>query len=138
MDIQAGGTTFASFAVDKIDTKVKCTEPYADPVAKGSKLIALTVSAKTEPAGAVDDLDFYFNSAWLTFVDANGVTYNGDLGGSATYSCLPESKLLPGDLGPGSKAKGLVLLEVPSLDGMLVHSEYGLEMDLAKSIKKSD
>lgn len=128
------GDPWATFKIEKVSSKVKCTQSYAEAPAKGMKRIALTVSAKTEPATSTDTEDFYMNSAWFKFVDSNDVTFNGDLGGNS-YSCLDEAKLLPSDMGPAEKAKGFVLLEVPDLKGTLVLDQYGVEMDLAKALK---
>jgi len=127
------GNQWATFKIDKVSSKVKCTMSYAEAPAKGTKRISLTVSAKTEPAATSDTEDFYMNAAWFKFIDSNDVTFNGDLGGNA-YSCIDESKLLPSEMGPAEKAKGQILLDVPDLKGTLVLDAYGVEIDLAKAL----
>ena len=127
------GNLWATFKIEKVSSKVKCTMSYADAPAKGTNRISLTVTAKTEPAASDDTEDFYLNPAWFKFIDTNDVTFNGDLGGTA-YSCIDESKLLPSEMGPAEKAKGQILLDVPDLKGTLVLDEYGVEIDLAKAL----
>lgn len=132
------GADWATLRLEKVSSKVKCTEPYQEPVAKGNKLVAMTFSAKTEasPSGDADSL-WMGAFAWK-FYDDNGVTYNGELSSDATYYCFPEKKMLPSEMGPGEKATGVVLVEVPDLKGTVAHEDFGIEFDLATALKESD
>ncbi|HKU36442.1 MAG TPA: hypothetical protein VJP90_12910, partial [Paenarthrobacter sp.] len=47
------------------------------------------------------------------FIGSDGKTFNGSLGGSATYSCLDDSETFPvAGMGPGEKARGVIVLDV--------------------------
>jgi len=95
----------------------------------------MEISVQTEPdlSGTMDD--FYLSGYSWKFVDDNGVVFNGKLANSVTYSCIAESKLLPDIIGPGTKAKGQILLETPSTEGTLLSDDYGIEIDLHSALQ---
>lgn len=135
IDLSADGIPWATFKIDKITDKVKCTEEWADPRTKGRTLIGMTVSVRTEADSSGLRDDFYLSGLSWRFVDTNNVVFNGDLATDVTYSCLDESKILPALIGPGTKSKGLILLEVPSREGTLLSDDYGVEIDLQSALK---
>lgn len=135
IDLTADGAPWATFKVEKITDKVKCTEEWADPRSKDRKLISMTVSVRTEGDSTGTSDDFYLSGFSWRFVDSNDVVFNGDLATDVTFSCINESKLLPAPIGPGTKAKGQILLEVPDLVGTLLSDDYGVEMDLQSAFK---
>lgn len=135
IDLSADGSPWATFRVDKITDKVKCTEEWAEPPTKGSTLISMEISVQTEPDSSGTTDDFYLSGYSWKFVDDNGVVFNGQLANSVTYSCIAESKLLPDIIGPGTKAKGQILLEIPSTEGTLLSDDYGVEIDLQSALE---
>lgn len=60
--------------------------------------------------------------AWKA-IAANGTTFNGDLMSFESIMCLPEAENFPSALGPGEKATGKIILDVPTPTGVLVHKQ---------------
>lgn len=135
IDLSAEGSPWATFRVDKMTEKVECTEEWAEPRTKGNALISMEISVETEPDSSGASDDFYLSGYSWKFVDDNGVVFNGELANSVTYSCIAESKLLPDTIGPGTKAKGQILLEIPSTEGTLLSDDYGVEIDLQSALE---
>lgn len=135
IDLSANGSPWATFKIDKITDKIKCTEEWAEPRTKESTLISMTVSVQTEPDSSGTQDDLYLSGFSWIFVDDNGVISNGELANDVTYSCVNESKILPDTIGPGTKAKGQILLEVPSTEGTLLNDDYGVEFDIQSALK---
>lgn len=112
----ANGNETVRFTVKSIEP-VKCTEPYAEKAENGH-LFGVEMSIKTtkdmEPYSAM------FSGHQWTYYSDEGTRFNGDLSTIATYSCLPESEVIPSDIGPGEKATGLILIDVPAKSGVLV------------------
>jgi hypothetical protein len=112
----ANGNETVKFTVKGIEP-VKCTEPYAEKAENGH-IFAVEMSIKTtkdmEPYSAM------FSGHQWTYYNDEGTRFNGELSTIATYSCLPDSEVIPSDIGPGEKATGVVLIDVPAKSGVLV------------------
>lgn len=111
------GEPLADFVVNSITLDPVCTAPYAGPPENGH-LIALDVSVQTYPALA-DSLfqTFNLNPYMMKVVAPNGTTSNAELGTVASFSCLPDTVLLPAEgVGPAEKMTGNIVIdsEVPS------------------------
>lgn len=106
------------FAITKI-ADVKCDQPYAQKPVNG-KMIALTIDLETLPTLADETVpNVYLSSYSFKYVADNGTTFNGELGSTATYSCIDPALALKGDYGPGEKAHGVIVLDVPKSGGIL-------------------
>ncbi|GAA0193325.1 DUF4352 domain-containing protein [Glutamicibacter creatinolyticus] len=129
------GDTTAVFQIKDFVRNVKCTEPYSEKPENG-ELVALKISAKTEPSLAEDiNGSITFDPIMWKYIDSDGKTFNGDLGTISTYSCWAEKKIISNQIGPGEKVEGWVLLDVPASDGLLVYTldtVSGWEYDLSK------
>ncbi|WP_416430048.1 hypothetical protein [Paenarthrobacter nicotinovorans] len=109
-----------NFTVNSI-APVTCTEQYAQPAVNGH-LVVVDVAVETKPELAEAIMtSYYLNPSDFKFVADNGTTFNGNLGTAAAFSCLPSPELFPsGGLGPGEKAAGKVVLDLPAPTGVLV------------------
>lgn len=121
----ANGEYLVSFTVNAIDIDVPCTGPYADPPEHGH-FVAVDVSVETSPKMLDSDLIQQFSMSSSTFqaIGPDGVTSNAGTDSVATLFCLDDSVLLPGTIGPGEKARGIVLLDVEHPTGTLVYEDY--------------
>ncbi|MPY12102.1 hypothetical protein FNH21_15515 [Arthrobacter sp. KR32] len=88
--------------------------------------MALDVSVETSPNMLNSDLIQQFSMSSLTFqaIGPDGVTSNAGTDSTATLFCLDDSVLLPGNIGPGEKAQGLVLLDVENPSGILIYEDF--------------
>lgn len=123
---QATKAQLVNFTVNSI-APVTCTEPYATAPTNGH-LIAVDVSIATTPELASAQIPrFSLSPADFKFIDtATGTTFNGSLGTSAVFSCLPSAATIPaGGVGPGEKVTGKVILDLPAASGVLVVTQYG-------------
>lgn len=117
------GKTVASFVVNSIQVDPMCTNQYATPSENGH-LIALNVSMETDPALAesVNPQFGLAGYAWKVVAD-NGTTFNGDVMSMSSFSCLNDEETFPSALGPGEKATGTIILDVPTPTGVLIHQQ---------------
>lgn len=60
--------------------------------------------------------------AWKAIAE-NGTTFNGNVFTGAAYVCLDDAERFPSALGPGEKATGKIILDVPTPKGVLVHQQ---------------
>lgn len=115
--------TVASFVVNSIQVDAPCTNQYAQPSENGH-FVALDVSMETDPALA-ESVNPQFGLAGYAWkaVAENGTTFNGDIMTAASFMCLNDEERLPSALGPGEKATGTLILDVPTATGVLVHKQ---------------
>jgi len=59
---------------------------------------------------------------WKAVAD-NGTTFNGDLGSFPAFMCFGDAERFPSALGPGEKATGKIVLDVPTATGVLIHKQ---------------
>ncbi len=124
----ATGEYLVSFTVNTISVDIPCTEDWADPPQNGH-FVALDVSVETSPNMLGSDLIQQFSMSSYAFdaIKADGFTSNAGADSTATLFCLADSVLLPGDIGPGQKANGIVLLDVEDPSGVLIYEDYGTD-----------
>lgn len=117
------GKTVATFVVNSIQVDPKCTNQYATPSENGH-FIALNVSMETDPALAesVNPQFGLAGYAWKVVAD-NGTTFNGQVMSGPSFSCLNDKESFPSALGPGEKATGTIILDVPTPTGVLIHQQ---------------
>ncbi|MHA7190513.1 hypothetical protein ACX80N_09515 [Arthrobacter sp. MDT2-16] len=121
----ANGEYLAAFTVNDIIVDIPCTDELADPPENGH-FVALDVSVETSPNMLTSDLIQQFSMSSLTFqaIGPDGVTSNAGTDSAATLFCLDDSVQLPGNIGPGEKAQGLVLLDVENPTGTLIYEDF--------------
>ncbi|MGN7149190.1 hypothetical protein ACTHQ6_09390 [Arthrobacter sp. SAFR-179] len=119
-DTQHDNKEIVNFTVNSI-APATCTGQYAQPAENGH-LIAVDIAAETKPELAEAVMtSYHLSPSSFKFVADNGTTYNGNLGTAATFSCLPDPELFPSaGLGPGEKAAGKIVIDVPAPSGILV------------------
>ena len=124
------GVDEATFVINSITVDAPCTEEDAMPAETGH-FVTLDVSVETLPVMAEDIGSFYMDAFGFKVIAANGTTSNLDAGTVAGAYCYADGALLPSSIGPGEKAKGLVVLDVESPSGVLVYNDmssmYGWE-----------
>lgn len=117
------GKAVASFVVNSIKLDPTCTNQFATPADNGH-FIALNVSMETDPALA-ESVNPQFGLAGYAWkvVAENGTTFNGDVMSGASFFCLNDEERFPSALGPGEKATGTIILDVPTPSGVLIHQQ---------------
>jgi hypothetical protein len=115
--------TVASFVINSIQVDPVCTNSSAMPT-KNGHFVALDVSMETMPelAESVNPQFGLAGYAWKVIAD-NGTTFNGDLMSFPSVMCLTDAERFPSALGPGEKATGKIILDVPTPTGVLVHKQ---------------
>ena len=116
-----GKTVQVSHRLIKVDAK--CPGKYASKPENGH-FVALDVSMETIPelAQSVNPQFGLAGYAWKA-IAANGTTFNGNVFTGAAYMCLDDAARFPSALGPGEKATGKIILDVPTTSGVLVHQQ---------------
>lgn len=115
--------TVASFVVNSITVDPECTGASAAPAQNGH-FVVLDVSMETAPelAESVNPEFGLAGYGWKAVAD-NGTTFNGDLGTFEAFMCFDDAERFPSALGPGEKATGKIVLDVPTPTGVLVHKQ---------------
>jgi hypothetical protein len=115
--------TVASFVINSIQVDPTCTNSSTMPSEHGH-FVALNVSMETDPALA-ESVNPQFGLAgygWKAIAD-NGTTFNGNIRTFASIMCLNDTERFPSALGPGEKATGTIVVDVPTPTGVLVHQQ---------------
>lgn len=116
------GEMALSFTVDDIQPSV-CTGERQEAPENGH---FYTVSMTVEATAILGDSTVPTNPAAFNFISEDGTTFNGNLGTQSAYSCLPDQETLPGQVGPGEKVVGNLVVDVPATTGTLVYNPtYG-------------
>lgn len=114
--------------VSDIKKNIVCEADYPVKSANGH-LIALKMDIDVKKEFAEPDypeLTFSADASSWSFVSKKGTTFNGELGTDAAFNCLDDKKTLPWrGIGPAQKASGLVVLDVPALEGTLIFHHQG-------------
>lgn len=117
------GKTVASFVINSIQVDPKCTNTSAMPSEHGH-FVALDVSMETAPELAESVVPKFGLSGygWKAIAD-NGTTFNGNVTTFAAVMCYTDTERFPSSLGPGEKATGKLVLDVPTPTGVLVQQQ---------------
>ncbi|MET3203942.1 UNVERIFIED_ORG: hypothetical protein ABIB21_000718 [Arthrobacter sp. UYEF13] len=109
--------------INSIQVDLPCTNKYAQP-SKNGHFVALNVSMETDPALA-ESVNPQFGLAGYAWkaIASNGTTFNGDIMTASSFMCLNDEEKFPSALGPGEKATGTIVLDVPTPTGVLVHKQ---------------
>lgn len=121
----ATGQQFADLTADSIQTDFKCTGPDSQPSING-QFVAIKISVAAQanfadsgwPSLALSNMEF---TAW----NASGEQLVDAVGNSA--GCVPAADLIESPVEPGTKADGLVILDVPKGAGSAAFVVGGFE-----------
>lgn len=122
---QTSGVVVGAWTVDKITVDYSCPGAYSGGTPakpENGHFVKMDLRASTDAVGASNaDPARGINGTDFTFIGADGVTFNGDLGTeSAMEECIPNSQTIPNQLDRGQQFIGSVVIDVPSLPGTLV------------------
>lgn len=124
----AEGEAIYTFKVNSITPDIQCTQEYATAPENGH-FVAVDMDVVTSNAQMMEEnymSDVFITPSSWSFISAEGTVFNGDLGTVASFSCLGDETTLAMSIGPDQKANGIVLLDVPNLEGTLVYEEPGM------------
>jgi hypothetical protein len=109
-----------TFAIDSVTVNPKCDTGFAHPPENGTLLaVALRVATATT---LPPDLYTSFSAFDFQIIGQDGLTVS-NLATAATYSCLnPSETFTSGQLRPGQKYAGTILLDSPSPTGTLIYA----------------
>ncbi|THE19340.1 hypothetical protein E1J17_01480 [Kocuria rosea] len=113
-----------TYVIKGIEVDPVCTGPYPQAPENGHFMaVDMEVETAADP-GFTEVMYGSLNISAHSFkmIDANGTTVNSIASGPS-YGCLPEAEMLPSTIGPGERATGKVILDVPSTEGILVYNE---------------
>lgn len=109
------GNELVTFTVHSIEVNPECTGQWAEDPENG-----VFIMFDAEIDSVLDAGDYYlepglfFNQHAYRVIDIDGVTRSESPGTNAGYNCLPESEQMPINIGPGEKAAGKVVFDVPN------------------------
>lgn len=116
------GGEAVTFTITNIDPDFKCTGRYPRKPQNG-RFVALTVEASAgknlKDVTTSGYLYLDSGSGW-SFQDKEGTIANGNAMTGPTLSCIEENDRLTSRIGPASKAKGLLILDMPKTEGLLI------------------
>lgn len=116
------GEMALSFTIDAIEPSV-CTDVRQGPPENGH---LYTITMTVEATAILGDSTVPTNPSAFNFISEDGTTFNAELGTLPAYSCLPDQETLPGQVGPGEKVVGNIVVDIPSMTGTLVYNPtYG-------------
>lgn len=109
------GTELLTFTVHSIEVNPECTGDRAEEPENGVfVMFDAEVDSVLEAGDYYLDPGLVFNPHGYRAIDIDGSTRSESLGTNAAYNCLPESEMIPTNLGPGENASGKVVFDVPT------------------------
>lgn len=112
-----GKTEVASWTVTGIEKDFTCTSPSPQSSLQGH-FVALDATVATS-RGLKQEFEFGNGSTWK-YIKKDGSVWNGDPESIPSSTCVAEADHLPNQMGPGLKAAGKVVFDLPDTDGYLV------------------
>lgn len=110
-----------SFTVNSVEVNPECTGERSDDPENGTFVVfEAEVDSDITAADHYLDPGLIFNSAGYRVIDEDGTTRGESPNTSAAHNCFPESDSFPINLGPGEKASGKVVFDVPVDSGSLL------------------
>lgn len=113
-----------TYVVKDIEVDPQCTAPYVQEPEHG-RFIAVDMEVETVADPEFTEVMYGpiapgANS--FKMIDANGTTVNSVASGPS-YGCFNQSEMMPSTVGPGERAAGKIVLDVPSVEGTLIYRE---------------
>lgn len=128
--VDDAGNQLLVFTVHSIDINPQCTGQYAQGPDKDTFIV---FDAEIESDLAAGDYylepGLFYNQYSYRVIEAEGVTLSEPPVSDAAFECFPESEQMPAEIGPGEKARGKVVFDVPA-DGrtLLMSNEMGQDL----------
>lgn len=128
--LDEAGNELLIFTVHSIDINPQCTGQFAQGPEKDAFVV---FDAEIESDLTAGDYylepGLFFNQYSYRIIDAEGVTLSEPPVSDAAFECFPESEQMPAEIGPGEKASGKVVFDVPA-DGrtLLMNNEMGQDL----------
>ena len=121
-----GVTPAVNFTIGKIIANFKCTSEHPKLPVNGH-FIAVEMLVHNAP-GLQSEADPYLHTGTGTWriIGPNGVTINTEPVTAAGLTCAAPVTRLPEKIGPGEKARGLVILDAPVAKGIITLSPPAL------------
>ena len=116
------GTQIVNFVVTSIVVDPVCTGEFAMAPENGH-FVVVNMEVSTAPELA-DDKNPIFMTDTFDVIAANGTNMNGSPRTTASFNCLPASEVIAPNMGPGEKAVGSVVLDVPTQSGTLILDDF--------------
>ncbi|WP_289601300.1 hypothetical protein [Arthrobacter sp. zg-Y877] len=116
------GTQIVDLVVTSIEVDAACTEEGALPPENGH-FVVVNMEVATAPE-LINDKNPYFMPNMFTAIAENGTLMNGSPLSNATYACLAPNMMIPGNMGPGQRAVGSVVLDVATPTGVLMLDDF--------------
>jgi hypothetical protein len=108
-----------SFAIDKITVDAKCTAQYSMGKPEHGHFVKVDLRAETKPNMPADGF-YSINGAQFSTVGEDGLTESSLFTGPA-IGCLDEADQFPtGQLAPGSKYRGSIIIDTKNPSGVLM------------------
>ena len=117
-----GKTEVANWTVTGITKDFACTKPNPQASMQGH-FVALDATVNTTSA-LKGDFGFGNGSTWQ-YVKKDGSVWNEDPESIPSANCVPDADHLPANMGPGLKATGKIIFDLPDTDGYLVFPYTG-------------
>ena len=111
------------FWVDKVNTNVRCDDPYGLSEPENGRFISL--SFRIESMAKVDNFAQLPNPFEFSIYSPEGVV-ESNVSTVGTYACLPESqRLASGSLAPSSRYEGSIVLDTKNKAGIIAYRPGG-------------
>jgi hypothetical protein len=117
----ADGGTFTVDSITPVALPCETDTEYTESVPENGTFIRLEIRAATAPAAEATQYTASVSPSDWSFIQADGVTFNGSLGSFSAFACLEQSSQFPSTLGPGQQYVGSEVLDVPDTAGTLVY-----------------
>lgn len=110
-----------TFTVHSIEVNPECTADNPSEPEHGNFVVfEVDINSDLAITDYYIDPDQIFNSAGYRVIDEDGVTRSESPNTGPSHICFPEAENLPMSVGPGEKASGKVVFDVPIDTGTLV------------------
>lgn len=116
------GKQIVDFVVTSIVVDPVCTGETATPPENGH-FVVVNMEVSTAPELANDKNPIFMTDSF-DVIAANGTNMNGFPRTTASFNCLPMGEVITSNMGPGEKAIGSVVLDVPTPSGTLILDDF--------------
>lgn len=119
--VDSDGTELLLFTVNSVDVDPECTGRDRSAAEHGHFVVFdVDFEVTKEAAGVLPTPSNMFNTASYRVIDPDGNTMGESPNTGPAHSCFPDSESLKYDIGPGEKASGKVVFDVPVESGVLL------------------
>jgi hypothetical protein len=113
------------FQVTGIEVGGECSGEVAEPSENGHFLtISVSAATSSEWPAEMQGMSIDFNASDFSIVGPDGLTENAGHDTFAAFACLPDSELIPAQIGPGEHVIGKVVLDTANTAGVVVYRPW--------------